>query len=340
MLTILDYTIEKKLYQSPFGSEVILACGSDGKRVVLKKLDKSCVDADLLANEISAGQRLHHPNIIQMHGYFEDDDFMYLVLDYYEESCDLFGFLETRDFELLTEKDTKKIFRQIVKAVRYIHRQGIAHLDLKYDNVLIDKQSRVKVIDFGLCEPNLCHGTLVTRMCGSTDYICPEIMQQTPYCGTKADIWALGVILFGLYYSELPFSFDDRCRAIRRMQPHPELQFPSRIRDISDSLKDLISKMLAVDPTQRLGIEEVLAHPWLLSDKPKSKTDEEERRQQQRWLCKSISMQTLPHSSITANLQIGLQSAIGTTAESPPRVLFKSSSLMSVRHYHQQAAAC
>jgi len=229
--------------------------------VILKKINKQQVDAHLIRNEVTASKLLCHPNIVRTKTHFEDAQSSYLVLEYCE-GTDLFGFMEERDFGLVPEQVLKHIFKQTVEAVHYFHNKGVAHLDLKLENVLIDKNNRVKVIDFGLCEINVNQTTIITRMCGSTDYICPEILASTPFNGFEADIWALGVMLYCMVFGELPFSFKERCRALRRFQPHPSVKFPAN-RQSASSLQDLLLKMLSVDPLKRPSVDQVLNHQWL-----------------------------------------------------------------------------
>lgn len=93
--------------------------------------------------------------------------------------------MERRGFTALQEKQCKRLFRKIVGAVRYLHKQNIIHRDLKLENVFLTKSGAIKLIDFGMSEQLKSKKQLSTRWCGSTDYVPPEILQRTPYSGFK-----------------------------------------------------------------------------------------------------------------------------------------------------------
>jgi serine/threonine protein kinase len=93
-------------------------------------------------------------------------------------------------------------FSQIIKAVQHFHSKGICHRDLKPENILIDDSGNAKIIDFGFSSSGKPY---LTSYCGTPPFMCPEIVQKRPYSGIKADIWALGVMLFLMTNGKLPF---------------------------------------------------------------------------------------------------------------------------------------
>lgn len=103
------------------------------------------------------------------------------------------------------EEHVKSIIRQISKGLLYCHKRGIAHRDLKHDNILIDSQMRIKIIDFGYAI-EMQPGALSRPECGSPNYMPPEIVRRQNYDPFAADIWSLGVILYKLIKGKLPFS--------------------------------------------------------------------------------------------------------------------------------------
>jgi len=126
------------------------------------------------------------------------------------------------------------------------------------------KKNRVKLIDFGLCEL-IQDGKLCDLWCGSQDYVCPEIIGKTPYNGFSADVWSLGTILYIMLYGELPFGFDIRVQAVSDGREHPPIHFADDRNPnvVSDIAKDLISKMLHVDPNKRIDMQGVAGHKWM-----------------------------------------------------------------------------
>eukprot|EP01117_Protostelium_nocturnum_P019398 TRINITY_DN8405_c0_g1_i1.p1 TRINITY_DN8405_c0_g1~~TRINITY_DN8405_c0_g1_i1.p1 ORF type:complete len:279 (+),score=77.28 TRINITY_DN8405_c0_g1_i1:638-1474(+) len=256
-----EYIVEKCLAKSP-SSEILLCTTKEGKKVVLKKLHRLKVEKELLESEIEAARVLRHPSIIRVNDDFQEGIYHYLVMEYIKGQ-DLFAMISKRDFSPFKEKEVKRIFKQIVKAVQYVHDQSFAHRDIKMENIIINEVGKIKLIDFGLCA-RIQEGKLCNKWCGSQDYCCPEILQKKPYNGYSADVWSLGVVLYILLYAELPFGFKTRVKAILRGQEHPELHFADKRNPnkVSSDAKDLISQMLQVDSEKRISLDEVVKHSW------------------------------------------------------------------------------
>jgi serine/threonine protein kinase len=165
---------------------------------------------------------------------------------------------EKRD--ILPEEDCKKIFRQLVDAVSYCHRHGIAHLDIKVDNFLVDSNLNVKLLDFGLSEL-VNNGELCERFCGSKEYLAPEIMARKPYDPMKADVWNLGNVLYILYTFQFPYDYKER----KRIWEEDGVHQPSAVSgsSIPALAKNLISNMMKISPSERFTIDDVLNHPYL-----------------------------------------------------------------------------
>ena len=102
----------------------------------------------------------------------------------------------------ITEMVAKRYFKEIIEGVAYCHEQGISHRDLKPQNILIDDKGRVKLIDFGFSASSKI---LLNQFCGTPAYMCPEIVKKLAYNGAKADIWALGIILYLILVGHFPF---------------------------------------------------------------------------------------------------------------------------------------
>lgn len=150
-------------------------------------------------SEIEVLRRLNHENIVKLHYTFEDTNHLYIVLEYIEGKT-LASFLKKAP----TEDQVKSISRQLLAAIGCMHSNSIAHRDLKLDNIMIDEanDNRVVLIDFGFatsCEKKL------KMFCGTPSYMSPEIVKRSWYSGSKADIWALGVILYRMATGVFPF---------------------------------------------------------------------------------------------------------------------------------------
>lgn len=135
----------------------------------------------------------------------------------------------------------------------------IAHRDLKLENVLVGAKNSIKIVDFGLA--NLMKdGKFLKTSCGSLNYAAPEIIQGKPYCGTEADVWSCGVILYVLLVGALPFEDDNRATLIRKIA-EGQYSIPAFV-NLSDEARDLIAQILKPNPTHRLRLFEIRKHQW------------------------------------------------------------------------------
>jgi len=250
------FRIEKTL-QDGKHSQIILAKDPRGTLVILKKLDSRYIREELIENEIMAGVSLSkHKNIAKLYGHFREGDYVYLILEYVP-GVDLFDYLQVHGFKPLRENEAKNIFKQIVKATRFIHKKGFVHRDLKLENVMLTHSNKAKIIDFGLCAKSSCD-SILNSFLGSVEYACPEILARKPYVACKAEVWSLGVLLFALLHGQFPFSAFDREKKF-----DVELCFPIIDSRVSSLARDLVSNMLVVEPNLRYDLDMVANHLWL-----------------------------------------------------------------------------
>ncbi|KAA0725097.1 Phosphorylase b kinase gamma catalytic chain, liver/testis isoform [Triplophysa tibetana] len=184
-----------------------------------------------------------HPSIITLIDSYETTTFIFLVFDL-------------------------SMVRALLEAVQYLHSLNIVHRDLKPENVLLDDQGHIKLSDFGFSvqlQPN----EKLRELCGTPGYLAPEIlkcsMDETHEgYGKEVDLWACGVILFTLLAGSPPF-WHRKQLLMLRMIMEGRYQFSSpEWDDRSDTVKDLILRLLVVEPTFRLTAEQALAHPFFL----------------------------------------------------------------------------
>ncbi|CAL8071443.1 unnamed protein product [Calicophoron daubneyi] len=205
------------------------------------------------------------PCIIGIYDVIDTEDALYMILELVEG-----GELFDRIVSLgqLSESDAKFLFLQMVIAVKYLHEHGITHRDLKPENILLtgsDNRCLIKVTDFGLSK--LVDGnTMLRTFCGTPTYLAPEIL-KTAGSGTYTsaiDVWSLGVILYVCLVGYPPFTdertdCDLQTQITKGLYDYPEKYWSG----ISAEAKDLVSKMLTVEPNERLTIQAVVEHPWL-----------------------------------------------------------------------------
>ncbi len=170
------------------------------------------------------------------------------------------------------------IFKQLVEAVKYMHDKQIVHRDLKLENMLLAKQNdirTIKIADFGLAKK---YGqAALSTICGTPQYVAPEVIKggDTPYTyGKECDLWSCGVILFILLGGYPPFYDESEPRLFRKIREgKPDYDDPVW-KEVSPEAKDLLDKLLNVNPKERLTVEKALAHPWMKQvEKEGSKKD-------------------------------------------------------------------
>lgn len=155
-----------------------------------------------------------HPNIINLVDLFDNSEYYYIVLDYMAGS-DLFDYLQARDFNLGEDRVCELTY-QLVIGIRYLHKYGIVHRDLKLENIMMTdttEKSIPKLVDFGLAKM-IGPSERATEPFGTLGYVAPEILEKKPYT-RSCDLWSLGCIVYALLCSSLPFDHDSQKETIR-----------------------------------------------------------------------------------------------------------------------------
>lgn len=170
----------------------------------------------------------------------------------------------------LKERDARRFFRQVVAAIDYCHALRVIHRDLKAENLLLDGQFHVKVIDFGLSN-RWAPGELLQTFCGSPTYTAPELIRRQRYEGPEIDVWSLGVLLYVLVCGSLPFDGNSFQELFGKIV-HGDYFVPDHV---SMECRDLIGRMLVVDPSQRATLDQVRTHRWVADEagRPVPKAD-------------------------------------------------------------------
>uniref|UniRef100_A0A4W6FK32 Checkpoint kinase 2 n=1 Tax=Lates calcarifer TaxID=8187 RepID=A0A4W6FK32_LATCA len=215
--------------------------------------------------EIEILQRIDHPCLIKTEDFYQTEDSYYIVLELMEGG-ELFHRVKSK--QQLSESTAKLYFYQMLRAVQYLHSNGIIHRDLKPENVLLSSQDDVclvKVTDFNQSRI-LEEAALMRTLCGTPSYLAPEVFTHasTTGYGLAVDAWSLGVLLFVCLGGYPPFHESFGRQSVRDQIIRGEFTMvQSKWRHVSDQAKDVVRKLLVVDPSQRMSIEEALQHPWL-----------------------------------------------------------------------------
>ncbi|KAL0576404.1 serine/threonine-protein kinase gin4 [Marasmius crinis-equi] len=216
--------------------------------------------------EITMMKLMNHPNILRIYDVYEGAKELFLVLEYVEGG-ELFDFLVNRG--RLPPADARTFFKQIILGLNYAHTFSIIHRDLKPENILIASLDPplLKIADWGMAA--FAPPTLqLETSCGSPHYASPEIVNGERYQGNATDIWSCGVILFALLTGRLPFD-DKNVKALLGKVKLGKYELPLWVDSMA---RDLLQKMLVVDSAKRITIPEILAHPWLTTTLPISRT--------------------------------------------------------------------
>ena len=223
-------------------------------KVINKSELKTEKDVERLQREIDTMALLNHDSIIKLHDFFTDSYRFFLILDYCQGG-DLFTLMTNS--RKLRDSQIAQIFQQIVSAVNYCHSRGVAHRDLKPQNILITHFPFIKVSDFGLC--GYISESKMKTYCGSPFYTAPECLSQIKYDGKKSDVWSLGVILFELATGTFPWNPSNTPAMIKQIKKAQYI-IP---RGINPGLEDLIRSMLKLRPSDRPTCAQILAHPFM-----------------------------------------------------------------------------
>jgi serine/threonine protein kinase len=255
----------KELGAGAFGSVVLAERNLDGKKVAIKMISKAKKQEANIKREVMAGKLLRHKKIVSFVGHKEDEHHDYLIFDYIA-GCDLYSMLERRSFVGFLETEARSIMHQLVSALLHSHELGVVHLDVKLDNIMINpKDLSVTLIDYGLCDfVTKENRGMFSRRCGSIEYCAAEILSHQkpfkPFDGFKVDVWSLGVVLYALLSATFPFDTKKKKAILQATGRHPEVYIHFTC---SEPAKDLIKKMLSIDPEKRITMKEVSNHPWM-----------------------------------------------------------------------------
>ena len=211
-----------------------------------------------LMSEIKIHRSLHHEGIVGFEHFFEDSENVYILL----EMCSNQTLNELiRRRKKLTELEVQCYLVQIINSLKYLHSHRVIHRDLKLGNLFLTDKMEVKIGDFGLATKLEFEGERKRTICGTPNYIAPEILEGKHGHSYEVDTWSLGVILYTLLIGKPPFETQDVKTTYKRIRMNA-YTFPEHV-IISDSAKNLIQRILHSDPSKRPKLEEVLNHQFL-----------------------------------------------------------------------------
>ena len=267
---ISQYQIKGKIGEGMFGKVKLGVHILTQEKVAIKIFDKGKIknekEVEYIEREISILRKLNHYNIIKLYNIIQTENFIFLIQEYVPNG-ELLHFLENPENMNLTENHICKIYQQIISGIEYLHEIGIAHRDLKLENILLNRDKNIKIIDFGLSNKyNKENGELLQSSCGSPCYAAPEMIKGIQYHGLDTDIWSSGILLYLMLCKSFPFNDKNNSKLYQKILSG-KFNLPNYL---SNEAKDLLSKLLKVNPIERIKLDEIKKHPWFNLYNPKN----------------------------------------------------------------------
>ncbi|KAL8038580.1 hypothetical protein ABFS82_11G121600 [Erythranthe guttata] len=260
-----NYKLGKTLGIGSFGKVKIAEHTLTGHKVAVKILNRKKIKnmdmEEKVRREIKILRLFMHPHIIRLYEVVETHSDIYVVMEYVKAG-ELFDYIVEKG--RLHEEEARVFFQQIISGVEYCHRNMVVHRDLKPENLLLDSKCNVKIADFGLSNI-MRDGHFLKTSCGSPNYAAPEVISGKLYAGPEVDVWSCGVILYALLCGTLPFDDENIPNLFKKIKGGI-YTLPSHL---SGGARDLIPRMLIVDPMKRMTIPEIRAHPWFQAHLPR-----------------------------------------------------------------------
>ena len=253
-----QFILGKKIGEGTFGIVTLATHILTGEKVAIKILDKKRIlehsDKTRLEREIKILKVLHHNNIVHLYSVIQSSNSIYLIMEYISGK-ELFDYIILK--KRLNENEACKFYQQIISGLEYLYKLRISHRDLKPENLLLDNKKNIKIIDFGLSNM-FPHNELLSTPCGSPSYASPEMISGKKYNGSLSDIWSSGIILFAMLCGYLPFENTNN-EILYKKITEGVFNIPNYI---SDEGKDLLRKILNVNPEKRYNFKQIKTHPW------------------------------------------------------------------------------
>ncbi|KAJ3447399.1 serine/threonine-protein kinase ial-related [Anaeramoeba flamelloides] len=275
-----DFDIEKKIGVGQLGSIYLGRDRTSHRLIALKILQRGLFNSNsirgkhLFDREIEVQEQLKHPNILRMYGNFESRGKIYLVLEYAPRGS---LYQRLRKVKRFDERSAANYLLPIASAIHYCHCNNIIHRDIKPENILIGRDGKIKLSDFGSCAflkkcpnpkpisnnngingPNEIQERRNTFI-GTLDYIAPEMLKRAGY-DHSVDEWALGILLYELIVGRPPFKTLGKFETFKKIQTE-NVMIP---KFVSLKASNLIHRLLQKNPQKRFKLKDLFDHPWIL----------------------------------------------------------------------------
>jgi len=230
--------------------------------IAVKIITRDSITSDFLdrflPREIDIIKNLKHRNVCRYFNTFDLGHKVYISMEYADRG-DLLEYVIKK--KVVSENRSRSIFQQVIAGLKYLHGHGILHRDLKCENILLTKEKRALITDFGFAKRVDNMEFMSNTFCGSAAYAPIEILQGITYDGRLADVWSCGCILYIMTTGTMPF--DDNTKAVQIVQMKKGPKFTCKKQNLSDDLKTLIKKILEADVSKRPTLVEIEKDGWL-----------------------------------------------------------------------------
>ena len=246
------------LFEVKHGNTSICEDLRTNKRIVVKENSIKSHFYQLL-REINILHKLKHNGIIKMidHHIINERYKAYIILEYIEKG-DLYEYIEKCP-QYFTEGSVIEIIRLLINIIKHCHENGVCHRDIKLENILLNDDNTITLIDFGLAVQKTGDKFIMSKQCGSPDYIAPEILSDKySIYDERCDVWSIGIVLYILLYKQFPFENNDFL-SLKHNIIYSDIVFPDSKKP-NDDIVDLLTRMLCKDPSKRISITDASRH--------------------------------------------------------------------------------
>ena len=258
---ITDFQQLANLGTGGYGKVNLYRHKSTGVEYAIKLIDKTKFEnklqKELFAREVDMMYKIRHPNIVRLYSHFEDEANCYIALEYIKKG-NLYSYTQSMPNKVLDAATTAHFVVDLVSSLYYLHHMNppIIHRDIKPENLLLGNNGQLKLTDFG--GSNYLEGNVRFTTCGTQLYHSPEMLLKKGY-DTRVDIWAIGILIFELMVGRPPFRSDPQ-HSMEDNIIHLRINWP---KSMNLNARNLITKILKVDPQQRPTLEEILNHQFI-----------------------------------------------------------------------------
>ena len=218
--------------------------------------------------EIEIMYKLKHPNCVRLYGNFEDETNCYFIMEYIPKG-NLYKLIMKNKNTGIDKALVAKIVRYLINAIHYLHSMNppIIHRDIKPENLLLTEDNQIKLTDFGWANYINFEDDQRNTFCGTPLYLAPEMIEKDGH-GKYVDIWCIGVLLFELLVGVPPFAGKTKTIICKNILKNHILwpKYPKK--EIDEDAKDLITKILKINPKERLSLEKMIKHPFFTKNFP------------------------------------------------------------------------